>query len=301
MTGPAAARPAVRVAPRLCALLTCFNRVDKTLASLAALQVSAAAAGVQLSAVLVDDGSSDGTAAAVRERFPWVRVEEHRGVPLFWCRGMHGAMELGLEGLPDFLLLLNDDTMLYPSALAGMLACLPPPDSSVLALVVGSTQDGVTGRHSYGGEHPRSPARPLSFMLVAPTDECQTVDTFNGNVVLLPLAVLDRVGLLDPVFEHAMGDIDYGLRARDRGVRLILAPGFQGACSNNPVHGSFKDESLPWRKRWKHLLGRKGLPWRSWLVLTRRHGGWRWPAYFVWPYVKVLWDGVRGLRRVRRA
>jgi GT2 family glycosyltransferase len=284
-------------APRLCALLTCFNRADKTLASLAALQVAAANAGLSVSAVLVDDGSTDGTAERVRAQFPWVQVEQHRGPPLFWCRGMHRAMELGVQQQPDHLLLLNDDTMLYPQSLADMLACLPPPGSPGLALVVGSTQDGVTGRHSYGGERPRAPGRPLSFALVPPTDRCQEVQTFNGNVVLLPWAVVQKVGLIDPVFEHAMGDIDYGLRARKLGVRLLLAPGFQGACSNNPVVGTFNDDSLPLRKRWLHLLGRKGLPWRSWLVLTSRHGGWRWPAYFAWPYVKVLLEGARGHRR----
>lgn len=283
----------------LCALLTCFNRVDKTVASLAALEVSAAQAGLHLSAVLVDDGSTDGTASRVRERFPWVRVEENRGPPLFWCRGMHRAMELGLQQSPDFMLLLNDDTILYPSALSVMLACLPAGMSTASALVVGSTQDAVSKRHSYGGERPRSPGRPLSLTLVAPTDECQEVDTFNGNVVLLPAAVVRLVGLLDPAFEHAMGDIDYGYRARRRGVRLLLAPGFQGACSNNPITGSFNDKSLPWRKRWLQLLGRKGLPWRSWLVLTRRHGGWRWPAYFAWPYLKVLLEGLRDVRRGR--
>lgn len=297
MAGSVAEAPTA--APRLCALLTCFNRADKTLASLAALEVAAAEVGWALSAVLVDDGSTDGTAERVRARFPWVQVEQHQGAPLFWCRGMHRAMVLGAAQDPDFLLLLNDDTMLYPQALQVMRGCLPPATDPRLALVVGSTQDGVTHRHSYGGERTRAPGRPLSFVLVPPTGQCQEVQTFNGNVVLLPRAVVQKVGLLDPVFEHAMGDIDYGLRARKLGVRLLLAPGFQGACSNNPVVGSFNDASLPLRKRWLHLLGRKGLPWRSWLVLTRRHGGWRWPAYFAWPYVRVLLEGVRGRSRAR--
>lgn len=285
--------------PRLCALLTCFNRADKTVASLAALEAAAAEAGVALSAVLVDDGSTDGTAELVRARYPWVQVEVHQGTPLFWCRGMHRAMQLGLAQQPDHLLLLNDDTMLYPTALVQMLGCLPTQPGAGLALVVGSTRDAVTGRHSYGGERVRSAARPLSFVLVPPSSQCQEVETFNGNVVLLPAAVVRQVGLLDPAFEHAMGDIDYGLRARKQGVRLLLAPGFQGACSNNPLNGTFRDVSLPFRKRWLQLLSRKGLPWRSWLVMTRRHAGWRWPAYFAWPYVKVLLEGARGLLRAR--
>lgn len=33
---------------------------------------------------------------------------------------------------------------------------------------------------------------------------------------------------------------------------------------------------------------RKGLPWRSWLIFTRRHTGVMWPLYFAWPYAKLL-------------
>ena len=279
---------------RLCALLTCFNRVDKTLASLRALEVAAAHAGLTLSAVLVDDGSRDGTAVRVRERFPWVHVEENSGPPLFWCRGMHRAMELGVMSSPDLFLLLNDDTMLYPNALIALTECLDEAASEgSLAIAIGSTQDAVTGNHSYGGEQRRSRLRRLSFKLVPPGESCQDVDTFNGNVVLLPLGVVRKVGLMDDCFEHAMGDIDYGLRAIGQNVRLRLAVGFQGTCSNNPTGGTYNDKSLPWRKRWLLLLGRKGLPWRSWLTLAKRHGGGLWPAYFVWPYLKLIWDGVR--------
>lgn len=301
MTAPLStgASAAPRQTRRLCALLTCFNRADKTLASLQALQVAAEQASLELSAVLVDDGSKDGTAAKVRERFPWVRVEVNAGPPLFWCRGMHRAMELGLEAEPDLLLLLNDDTMLYPDALQSLLDCLPAGAEAPLTIAVGSTHDAQSGRHSYGGERFKAAGRRLSLLLVPPGASPQAVQTFNGNVVLLPLAAVRRVGLMDRHFEHAMGDIDYGLRARRLGVRLMLAAGFQGTCSNNPIHGTFRDRSLPFRQRWLQILGRKGLPWRSWLRLTYRHGGWLWPAYFLWPYLKVIGEGLFAQRRSR--
>jgi hypothetical protein len=45
------------------------------------------------------------------------------------------------------------------------------------------------------------------------------------------------------------------------------------------------------------MLGRKGLPWRSWWVLTRRHAGPFWPVFFLWPYVRVVVGGT--LSRVK--
>ena len=49
---------------RIVAVLTCFNRKALTLACLEALEVAARHAGVELSAIVVDDASPDGTGAA---------------------------------------------------------------------------------------------------------------------------------------------------------------------------------------------------------------------------------------------
>ncbi len=294
-TGPSPAGAPLR----LCAVLTSFNRRETTLAGLQALQNSAAGAAVQLSAWLVDDGSSDGTADAVRARFPWVRVDVNAGPPLYWCRGTHRALAAALGEMHDHYLLLNDDTVLLPDAIARLLACARALRSrdDAPALVVGSTSDARTGRHTYGGQHRAAGWRRTAFIPVAPGTTPQSVDTFNGNVVLISAEAAARVGNLDPVFEHAMGDIDYGLRARAAGLALWMAPGVHGTCSKNSIRGTFDDPALPFRARWRLILGRKGLPWRSWLYFTRQHCGWLWPMYFAWPYVRLLVQGP--LRRSR--
>ena len=62
--------------------------------------------------------------------------------------------------------------------------------------------------------------------------------------------------------------------------------------------GTFTDKSLPLKTRWKRMLDRKGLPWKSWLIFTRRHMGVMWPLYFAWPYAKlVVESSVMRLRR----
>jgi GT2 family glycosyltransferase len=276
---------------KLCVLLTSFNRKYYTLECLQALKNSTGLDGVELEAVLVDDGSSDGTAEAVSARFPWVKVLFNHGPPVFWCRGMHRAFSEAISTGYDCYLLLNDDTMLFPNAVSALLACekkLRITNSTYPVVVVGSTQDKVSGAHTYGGEHRISSVKRTTFRLVRPSDTPQRLDTFNGNVVLLPADVVEKVGNLDPMFEHAMGDIDYGLRASRAGVGVWLAPGFHGTCSNNPAAGTFNDSKLSWSARWQHLLSRKGLPWRSWLHFTRRHAGVGWPIFFLWPYFRLL-------------
>ena len=76
------------------------------------------------------------------------------------------------------------------------------------------------------------------------------------------------------------------------GVQVWVDAGTHGTCSDNPPQGTWRDTSLSLRTRWRDMMARKGLPWRSWLVFTRRHAGPLWPLHFVQPYAKVLVQGL---------
>jgi GT2 family glycosyltransferase len=282
--------------PRVCALLTCFNRCELTLNCLSALKATAAAADVELHAVLVDDASTDGTATAVRERFPWVQVVISAG-DLYWCRGMHRAYAEALPQGHDYYLWLNDDTVLFGDALSRLLSCLADVQThGKPAIVIGSTRSSDSRRTTYGGERRRG-WWPTRFRKVEPpASQPIRVDTFDGNIVLLSRAAAVQVGNLDEHFEHAMGDLDYGLRANRAGVGTWLAPGHHGVCDQNPLSGTYLDHTLPWRRRWELMLGRKGLPPRSWMRFNRQHSGAWWPFTFAWPYVRLMAQAV-GLGR----
>jgi len=284
---------------RVSAVLTSFNRREATLACLRALAISAQSARVALRAILVDDASTDGTAGAVREEFDWVEVVEGTG-NLFWNRGMHVGYGRAMADLPDYFLWLNDDTELCPDALGRLISQseLLAAQSGRPVIVVGTTVDSQSGQLTYGGYVSGSRLHRFGYRLVWNDSRPVPCETMNGNCVLIQLAVVRRIGNLDPVYEHAMGDTDYALRAREAGFGIFVAGGVMGRCSSNPLAGSFTDESLPWRRRWQLMLGRKGLPVRSWLHFTRRHGGLMWPLYFAWPYAKLA---VSGIRRARHA
>ncbi len=285
---PPSLRAGERVA-RVCALLTCFNRREKTIACLDALAASSGLDGVELNAVLVDDGSTDGTAQAVSERFAWVQVVRAEGT-LFWCRGMHLAFDTALRTGFDAYLWLNDDTMLHADAVRRLLdsAAALSQRAGAQVIVVGSTVDAVTGALTYGGERRPSRLKPLRIEPVPPLGTPQRCDSMTGNIVLIGAEVARRVGNVDPVFEHSMGDTDYALRANKLGVQVWVDAGVHGTCSDNAVQGTWCDTTQPLGPRWRDMMTRKGLPWRSWLVLTQRHAGPLWPLYFALPYVKVV-------------
>jgi len=243
--------------------------------------------GSSISVILVDDGSTDGTTAAVRATFPAVTILAGDG-HLFWNRGMHLAFAHALAAGFDAYLWLNDDTFLFPDAMERLLGAWTSDDAAGrgAGIYVGATRAPDSGETTYGGLRRRSWLRRFRFDLVEPDGAAVECDTMNGNCVLIPDEVARRLGNLDPAYEHAMGDIDYGLRARQAGIRLIVVPGHVGACrQDRPLAG---DEVDSRRARLRRMLGRKGLPPRSWLTLVRRHGGPLWPVYWVQPYLRAL-------------
>lgn len=273
----------------LCALLCSFNRREHTLQCLRHLQASTGLQGWALTAVLVDDGSSDGTADAVQRAFPWVQVQRGDGT-LYWARAMHQAFGTALRASHGHYLWLNDDTLLAPDALARLVATAAERQSAlgVPVIVAGTAVVPLSDAASYGGRSRPARWRRSTWQLVQPGQQPQRVETMDGNIVLISAAAAERLGNLDAAYEHAMADYDYGLRATALGVPVWLAPGVHGSCQQNPTRGTFHDSELSLRQRWRALLHRKGLPWRSWWRFTFRHTGWLWPVYFVWPYARVL-------------
>lgn len=282
---------------KIVSVLTCFNRKPMTLRCLRALYASAHQATIDLEMIVVDDASTDGTADAIRAEFPQVEIITGSGA-LFWNRGMHIGFGAAMARPADHYLWINDDSELVEDALGRMVA-----EEALLAqrmgrpvVIVGSMAEPATGEITYGGRVSRSLLRKFKYDLVWNAAEPVRCDAINGNCVLIPREIALKVGNLDPVFEHAMGDTDYGLRARAEGFECFVSAGVIGYCSENLEIGTHFDDSLPFRKRWRLMLGRKGLPVRSWLHFTRKHGGWLWPMYFCWPYARMLWAGIRGPR-----
>lgn len=278
---------------KLVVLMTSYNRKAKTVAALQALATNTGLDDVGLSVILVDDGSTDGTAEAVIQAFPWVHVVHGDG-SLFWCRGMHRAFEVAMHIGYDYYLWLNDDTLLRSDAVSRMISCNADlrARTGKPVIVVGSTIDEHTGKLTYGGERCPNWWSRTTFVRVVPTVDAQQCDSMNGNFVLIPAEVAQKVGNLDPAFEHAMGDTDYALRAGSLGIELWVTPGIFGTCGHNSITGTYLDASQPFSRRWKDFLSRKGLPWRSWMIFTRRHAGPFWPLFFAMPYAKQLARGL---------
>ncbi len=289
---------------RLAALLTCYNRSSKTLASLTALfNQELPADKVTVDVYLVDDGSTDGTADAVSQSYPQVKILQGNG-SLFWNGGMRLALAEALKYNYDYYLWLNDDTLLYPNALKTLLETFHSlvDQGEHRAIVAGSTCDPNTRALTYGGVVRRSRWRPIKFDLVEPGEQVKRCDTINGNCVLIPREVIQVVGNLDPAFTHYAGDWDYGLRAQKQGCTVWLAPGYVGTCSQNYQPDSEANSQVQLGEGLKKISQPKGLPVREqilhplgeWKIFAQRYAGPLWPIYWLIPYRRLLWVSLRG-------
>src|SRR5262245_4599565 len=126
---------------KVVALLTCHNRKPLTVACLASFFAQEFRGHpAELEAVVVDDGSTDGTSEAVRAAFGSVQVVSGDGT-LFWAKGMEVAESHATPTRPEFLLWLNDDVTLDVTALDRLLATARTCPGSV---VVGALVDAET-------------------------------------------------------------------------------------------------------------------------------------------------------------
>jgi GT2 family glycosyltransferase len=265
---------------QLAVLITSFNRAETTARSLASLFANRDPE-IELTAFVVDDGSTDGTSALVAARFPDVNLIQGSGT-LFWSRGMNLAWQKALDGTFDAYLWLNDDVVLAPGAIGTLVHAYQDQrgQGNSDCIVVGCLTDPETGSYTYGVGMRDSTWHPGRGRMLDPSEQMAVqAESFHGNVVFVPHSVVTKIGIIDPVFSHAMGDTDYSFRAFKAGVPILAAPGFVGTCPFNTA----TPQNL------REAMGRKFVPPKDWLIFTRRHSGrFSWPLAFVSPYVGVL-------------
>jgi GT2 family glycosyltransferase len=265
-------------------IMACHNRRELTMRSLRALH-SDPDPSYSLLLFVTDDGSSDGTADAIRQAYPAATIVSGTG-GLYWAAAMALAERRAVREGPDYLLWLNDDTEVAPDALAVLLDQARRHPASI---IVGAVVSPADGRMTYGGRR-RLGAHPQRFAALGLTEVAEQVDAFNGNLVLIPADVRQRIGPIDDRFPHAYADDDYSLRARSMGIEIWQAPGALGTCEANTSSGQ---PTGSWRQRWRQLQSPTGLPVQAQIRYLRRHGDWRWPFWLAGGQLQRMLSGRR--------
>jgi GT2 family glycosyltransferase len=273
--------------PRIAVLMAAHNRRDLTLRALRSLE--AARDVFDLTIVLFDDASSDGTADAARAAWPDAIVLMGDG-NAFWNGGMYQAWTHALALDVDGYLWLNDDVALDADALPRLAQEWQAQGGGAAPFIlVGSTRDDA-GRLSYGAQRLVRDPFALRFEKLPICDALMPAQTFNGNIALVSRATVARIGINDPHFLHALGDLDYGLRATRAGIPVFNMPGTLGRCNNN---APLKFNEGSFGERWRRITSHRGIPPRNWWRITRRYSGIWMPLHFLLPYRKAFFGAAR--------
>ena len=172
--------------------------------------------------VVVDDGSTDETAAALARDYPEVEVVTGDG-NLFWTAGVNRGIRRALALGATRVLTLNNDVLAAPDFVAEMLAAADHNPTAVLGAL---EFDAATGEAIYGGERLDFKTNTRTDLLLEiPADRrtgLHPVTYLPGRGLLIPKAVIDRVGLFDEKrLPHYLADFDYTSVARRAGFPVL--------------------------------------------------------------------------------
>lgn len=175
--------------------------------------------------VVVDDKSTDGTAEHIRREFPEVVLLEGTG-DLWWT----GATNMGLEYVlscadsDDYVLLLNNDLTFDHDLLETLVRVQQANPQSIITPIESSIEQpdrvlvGARRVNWWTGRQQKMHAGELRSQI--PKEYVEPTDYVTGRGVLYPVECLRQIGLVDPRYLHA-GDSELGVRARKHGYQLL--------------------------------------------------------------------------------
>ena len=204
--------------PRTFAIIPAHDGVAQTLRCLGSLQRSS----VVPTAVVVDDGSTDGTADRVLADFPQTVVLRGDG-DLWWGGATNRGVEYALAHGADHVLTLNNDGVVAPDAIARLLDTARALPRALVAARRNDLADPDTVCSDGWSFSRRGPhlASPVSAAPGTPT----RIDAAGANLLLIPARCFAEVGRFDAAaLPQCYCDWDFQLRAARHGWAVYCEP-----------------------------------------------------------------------------
>lgn len=186
----------------------------------------------QFTIIVVDDGSTDGTADFLQQHFPEVMVIKGNG-NLWWTGATNAGVSKALQlstSESDYVLTLNNDLVVkenylqsllkvseqYPKALIGSVSVhINAPDTIHFA---GTKWNSKTAK--YGSQLQKT----IPYHQLQHQSDAVPTDLLPGRGILIPIKAFRELGMYDiTYFPHYMADEDFSLRAKKAGYQLLIS------------------------------------------------------------------------------
>lgn len=174
---------------------------------------------------VVDNASSDGSVAAVRERYPYVQVIENAE-----NRGFAAANNQAIEASRgDYVLLLNSDTIVHAQALERMTRFLEAhPRVGVAGACLlnadGTLQPSWAAFPSFWSELLGRNIRTRTPYRTDDGSAAYLVDWVGGAALMIRRTVIEQIGVLDEGYFMYSEETDWCFRVRKAGWDICYLP-----------------------------------------------------------------------------
>jgi GT2 family glycosyltransferase len=208
---------------KIAIIIPVHNRKDTTLRCLSNLAMLDKS-NFNTTAIVVDDGSTDGTTHAVAQYFPETVILKGDG-NLWWAGAINLGFTYALDNNYDYVYTINDDIQIQPSTLTSLYrTALTHKDTICSSICLNADQQivyagfirrgGLRGFKEYmqGLEY-------LSYTKISAVE----VDSLSTRSTLIPVKLIRRFGFLDcQHFPHNYSDIEYFHRLKTNGCLLLV-------------------------------------------------------------------------------
>jgi GT2 family glycosyltransferase len=175
----------------------------------------------RLQTVVVDNGSTDGSVAAIRAAYPDV-IQLCNATNLGFAAGMNVGLRYALAHNADYVFLANNDTTLAPDALDLLVRAAAAQKAAVVAPAIYYAAAPEQLWWLGGTLHPL--LLEVQRLAAAPSPTPFPVDFVTGCGMLITRAALAQVGLFDERFFMYYEDSDFCLRVRRAGQTILVEP-----------------------------------------------------------------------------
>jgi len=174
----------------------------------------------KINIVVVDDNSRDGTSEMIIDQFPEVHLIQGDG-NLWWTGAIVQGMKYAVEKLnTHYILWLNDDIYLSENFIEKVLE-LCSNDKFKDSIYGGLVRDNTYYNWIvYSGSIKK---QPVQLMDNFSESDILEVDALNGNIVIIPKEIVEKIGFPDQKrFQHYGGDYEFSYRAKSFGFKVLL-------------------------------------------------------------------------------